>query len=66
MYKSDEMKISIPIANSDHEPIVLIITLIVLTILSLGLARCAQIKIVETCEKSNIELETDSENEDVQ
>ena len=64
MYKPDDMRILIPIANSDHEPIVLIISLVVFTLFSLGLARCAQIKIVEICEKSNIELETDSDSEE--
>lgn len=66
MYKSDDLKISIPIANSDHEPIVVIISLIVLTALSLGLARCAQIKIIEVCENRNVESETDSEDENDQ
>ena len=64
MYKSDLMKISIPVANSDHEPIVLIISLVILTMASFALARCVQNKIVNACEKKNIELETESEAEE--
>ena len=63
MYKSDVLKMSVPVANSDHEPIVLIISLVVLTFVSLSLARCVQNKIVNRCEKKNIELETESEDE---
>jgi hypothetical protein len=64
MFLSDVLTVSIPIANRDHEPIVLIASLVTFTLLSLALARCIQNKIVDACEKSNIELETDSESEE--